>query len=295
MQSAAKCPILVAFEVVEENPNNSEESSSHRNKIQACIFKVGDDCRQDVLALQVIELITRQYIAAGLDLMVSPYGVVPTGHECGIIEVIPNAKSRAQLGEITDGGLLEVFQREYGVPGSRRFEAARSNFIKSSAGYAVISYILQAKDRHNGNIMFDKTGRIIHIDFGFILGISPGGNLGFESAAFKLSYEMAELLDPGSTKSSESFAEFEELCVKGYLAARGAVDSTIAIVEMMVPSQLPCFSRGEPVEELKQRFQLGLNDQQAASFMRRLVRDAYDKWTTGFYDLIQYYQNAIPK
>jgi hypothetical protein len=293
MQSAAKCPILVAFEV-EEKTRNSEECSSHM-KIQACIFKVGDDCRQDVLALQVIELITRQYIAAGLDLMVSPYGVVPTGHECGIIEVIPNAKSRAQLGEITDGGLLEVFQREYGVPGSRRFEAARRNFIKSSAGYAVISYILQAKDRHNGNIMFDKTGRIIHIDFGFILGISPGGNLGFESAAFKLSYEMAELLDPGNTKSSESFADFEELCIKGYLAARGAVDSIIAIVEMMIPSQLPCFSRGEPVEELKQRFQLGLNDQQAASFMRRLVRDAYDKWTTGFYDLIQYYQNAIPK
>jgi phosphatidylinositol 4-kinase A len=64
---------------------------------------------------------------------------------------------------------------------------------------------------------------------------------------------------------------------------------------MMLPSQLPCFSRGRPIEDLERRFHLDLNDVEAAAAMRGLIADAYDKWTTGVYDLIQFYQNAIPK
>jgi len=293
MQSAAKCPILVAFDVAERR--EGDPTGSTVSAVQAAIFKVGDDCRQDVLALQVISLLKDQFDAAGLSLPLVPYGVVPTGHECGIIQVVPHAKSRAQLGELTDGGLFEVFQHEFGLPGSGRFESARSAFISSSAAYAVASYLLQAKDRLNGNIMLDNRGHIIHIDFGYILGISPGGNMGFESAAFKLSYEMTELLDPGNTRNSSHFMRFQELCIKGYLTARSMADSIVATVAMMVPSQLPCFGRGAPIEALRQRFHLEMTDAQAADFMRGLINDAYDKWTTGVYDLIQYYQNRIPK
>lgn len=60
------------------------------------------------------------------------------------------------MGEVTDGGLFEIFQQEYGPVGSARFEEARNKFIVSSAGYAVASLLLQPKDRHNGNLLFDK-------------------------------------------------------------------------------------------------------------------------------------------
>jgi phosphatidylinositol 4-kinase len=289
MQSAAKCPILVAFNVEVEQTDGSFPVPA----VEAAIFKVGDDCRQDVLALQVIELLKLEFDDAALPLPLVPYGVIPTGHECGVIEVVPHAKSRAQLGELTDGGLFEVFQHEFGLPGSARFEAARSALIASSAAYAVASYLIQAKDRHNGNIMIDNHGRIIHIDFGYILGISPGGNMGFESAAFKLSYEMTELLDPGNTRTSPHWLKFQELCIKGYLAARSSADAIVATVAMAESSQLPCFSRGATVDSLRQRFHLEMSDSQAAEFMRGLINDAYDKWTTGVYDLIQYYQNKI--
>lgn len=42
--------------------------------------------------------------------------------------------------------------------------------------------------------------------------------MGFESAAFKLSHEMTQLLDPGSTRRSTQFKMFEQLCIRGYLA-----------------------------------------------------------------------------
>ena len=42
----------------------------------------------------------------------------------------------------------------------------------------------------------------------------------FESAAFKLSHEMTQLLDPSGQRDSSQFHMFEELCVRGFLAVR---------------------------------------------------------------------------
>lgn len=51
-------------------------------------------------------------------------------------------------------------------------------------------------------------GRLVHIDFGFILETSPGGNMRFESAHFKLSHEMTQLLDPSGVMKSETWNQF---------------------------------------------------------------------------------------
>eukprot|EP00951_Prasinocladus_malaysianus_P047688 scaffold651553_cov50-Prasinocladus_malaysianus.AAC.1 len=61
--------------------------------------------------VQVIELLKRTFTVTGLDLYLMPYGVIPTGYECGIIEVVPNSASRASLGETSESGLYDIFQR----------------------------------------------------------------------------------------------------------------------------------------------------------------------------------------
>lgn len=242
-----------------------------------------------------MSVLKREFARSRLPAELVPYGVLPTGYECGIIECIPHSKSRAELGEVSDGGLSAIFARRYGPPGGARYERARDRLVRSEAGAAVASYLLWAKDRHNGNLMLDDSGRMLHIDFGFILGISPGGNLGFESAGFKLSYELAQVIDPGMTKRAPSYRRFVDIAVKGYLIARECADEIVALVAALEPSKLPCFSLPKAPERLRERMRLDLDPDQAAAHFRAVIDDAYDKWTTGFYDYVQYLQNGIPK
>lgn len=55
---------------------------------------------------------------------------------------------------------------------------------------------------------WNSEGRLVHIDFGFILETSPGGNMRFENADFKLSHEMTQLLDPSGSMKSETWNHF---------------------------------------------------------------------------------------
>lgn len=85
------------------------------------------------------------------------------------------------------------------------------------------------------------------------------------------------------------------LCVKGYLAARRYMDGIINTVVLMLDSGLPCFSRGDPIGNLRKRFHPEMTEREAANFMVRVCTDAYNKWTTAGYDLIQYLQQGIEK
>ena len=78
------------------------------------------------------------------------------------------------MGRAKVNDLAEYFLQTFGNYESISYQKARYNFIKSMAAYSLICYILQVKDRHNGNIMIDGDGHIVHIDFGFLFDIGPG-------------------------------------------------------------------------------------------------------------------------
>lgn len=153
------------------------------------------------------------------------------------------------------------------------------------------TYLLQVKDRHDGNILMDNEGHLIHIDFGFMLSNSPG-YVGFESAPFKLSQEYIELL--GGLHSVE-FAKFKDLMFKGFLELRKHADRIMVLLDIMQKeSTLPCFYSGEAaLAHLRQRFHLTLTDTQLRQVVDRLVISSAYNVFTKLYDTFQYYSNGI--
>lgn len=304
LQSHAKAPFMATFRIKKEKGGLEETGDVLEDAIeseavptdnsyevwQSAIFKVGDDCRQDVLALQMIAAFRGIFHSVGLDVYVFPYRVTATAPGCGVIDVLPNSVSRDMLGREAVNGLYEYFVSRYGNEDSLKFQQARNNFVKSMAAYSLISFLLQFKDRHNGNIMIDDQGHILHIDFGFCFDIAPGG-VKFERAPFKLTAEMVSVM--GGSMNHQSFKWFEELSVKAFLAARMHVEKLSQIVLLMMDSGLPCF-RPESVEHFKQRFVLDKTEREAADFMKDLIKRSYSSYSTGVYDHFQLMTNGIP-
>ncbi|KAJ0361735.1 hypothetical protein COL154_006672 [Colletotrichum chrysophilum] len=304
LQSHAKAPYMATFRIKKakgglEEVNdmleeaNKKDQQPQENTIevwQSAIFKVGDDCRQDVLALQMIAAFRGIFHNVGLDVYVNPYRVTATAPGCGVIDVLPNSVSRDMLGREAVNGLYDYFISKYGNEDSLRFQQARSNFVKSMAAYSIISFLLQFKDRHNGNIMIDDAGHILHIDFGFCFDIAPGG-IKFERAPFKLTQEMLAVM--GGSPHHQSFKWFEELCVKAFLASRQHCEKLSQIVLLMMDSGLPCF-KPESVQHFKERFVLERSEREAADFVKDLIRRSANSYSTGVYDQFQLLTNGIP-
>ncbi|KAJ3375322.1 phosphatidylinositol-4- kinase [Allomyces arbusculus] len=287
LQSHAKAPFLATFQIERQTlvaPFRTERVW------QSAIFKVGDDCRQDVLALQLIALFKSIFAAAHLDLYLFPYRVVATAPGCGVIEVIPKAISRDMMGREKINSLYDYFVAKYGLPHTAKFRAAQHNFITSVAGYSVILYLLQIKDRHNGNVMIDDDGHLLHIDFGFILDISPGG-INFESSPFKLTSEMIQIIGPMGT---DSYKHFQNCVVQAFLAARPFAAEVVAMVQLLAESGLPCFKGEATLRKLRARFVLDKSDRDAAKFMMDRINESYENKRTVWYDEFQKQTNGIP-
>jgi phosphatidylinositol 4-kinase len=127
---------------------------------------------------------------------VRPYEILATGPNCGLIEVVSDALSIHSVKEKIgpNSMIIDYFKLQFGKEKSDRYKKAKDNFCNSLAAYSLVCYILQIKDRHNGNILLDIEGHLVHIDFGFLLSNAPGKGVKLETAPFKLTQEMIDVL-----------------------------------------------------------------------------------------------------
>lgn len=268
-------------------------------EVVGLMSKSNDDLRQEVFIMQMIHYYKSVFAKANIPVWLKTYRILSTSSSTGLIEVLVDATSidglkKSEGFPYEEGGMRAYFERTYGGPKSKAFKAAQRNFMQSLAGYSIISYLLGLKDRHNGNIMIDTRGHLIHIDFGFVMGMAPGNDFSMERAPFKLTKEYVEVM---GGLDSECFKEYENLVVQGFNEARKNSQIALGLVEiMMYKSKYPCFSgkfgNGVALKQFERRLMLHVPEGVVETHARNLLKQSYDHWGTNFYDKFQKWSNG---
>ena len=254
------------------------------------LVKSNDDLRQEQLASQLIHQMGIILAQAKSPAWLYPYEIIAITDNGGVMEAIPDTISIDSLkrNDKNFTTLKDFYERHFGSPGCDEHANAKANFVESLAAYSIVCFLLQVKDRHNGNILLDNKGHLIHIDFGFFFLSSPGKNSGFESAPFKLTRDFVDLMDG---PDSATFRKFREICYKTFLELRKNCYQIIILVEMLMEGNedLNCF-RGRPedaVRGLQERFRLDLNDRACMEYVNSLINESLENWRTRWYDRYQ--------
>ena len=255
------------------------------------IVKARDDLRQEQFASQLIKACALTLDNEKVPVRLPAYDVVATGPDSGLIEALPDTVSLDALRkhDLAYSGLLDLFRRRFTT--QKALQKARKVFVESLAPACVVSYLLQLKDRHNGNILLHASGAVAHVDYGYLLASSPGGNMGFEAAPFKLTRDFLEVL------GHDLLPLFRDLCHRTFVCLRRNSDKLLLLAEMAAAGcdHLPCFDgrAREALDGLKRRFRPELSERQCRAFMNSLIREASMHWRTRAYDGYQTCCNGI--
>ncbi|THH11009.1 hypothetical protein EW145_g927 [Phellinidium pouzarii] len=252
------------------------------------IFKDGDDMRQDQLVIQLFTLMDRLLRKENLDLKLSPYAVLATGPSQGMAQYIPSMTIAAIVSEY-NGSLLNYLRAHHPDEGSvGTFGVKKSvldNFVRSCAGYSVMTYILGVGDRHLDNLLLAPDGHFFHVDFGYILGRDPKPF----PPPVKVCPEMIEAM--GGTHSPE-FARFQNLCFVAYTIIRKSANLILNLVSLMGEANIPDISYRDVHEQLQEKFQLHLSEEDAIKELEKQLRGSstYHNFLDRMHGVAQYWR-----
>eukprot|EP00064_Thunnus_orientalis_P010360 superscaffoldBa00001402_g10386 len=234
------------------------------------IFKDGDDLRQDMLILQILLIMESIWETESLDLCLLPYGCISTGNRIGMIEIVKDANTIANIQQSVVGStgafkdeILYQWLRDKCVS-EDKFQQAVERFLYSCGGYCVATYVLGIGDRHNDNIMITESGNLFHIDFGHILGnYKSFMGISKEWVPFVLTPDFLYVMGTSGKKSSPHFQKFQDVCVKAYLALRHHTNLLIILFSMMLMTGMPQLTSKEDIEYIREALTVGRSEDEA--------------------------------
>ncbi|WVF72152.1 hypothetical protein IAT40_006964 [Kwoniella sp. CBS 6097] len=267
-------PLLIWFETADSarafEDDNSPDTPVTITQDYPIIFKNGDDLRQDQLVIQLFTLMDRLLRKENLDLRLSPYSVLATSKIEGMVQFVPSKSLAAIMAEF--GSLQNYLRQDHaddGALGSYGIEAAvMDTFVRSCAGYSVLTYVLGVGDRHLDNLMLAPDGHFFHVDFGYILGRDPKPY----PPPVKVCKEMVDAM--GGTSSSH-YARFQSLCYTAFIGLRKNANLILNLVALMVDAGIQDIQL-EPdkaVWKVQEKFMLDLSEEDAIKQFEALLND----------------------
>ena len=273
-------PLLLHFRTTAVMDSSSSSARS-QGKSQthgkySTIFKTGDDMRQDQLVIQIIELMNNLLLKENLDLKLTPYRILATSPQAGVVQFIPSTPISAVSSKYK-GSVLAYLRANnpdaLGPLGVRK--ETMDTYIRSCAGYCVITYILGVGDRHLDNLLLQPSGHFFHIDFGFILGRDPKPF----APLIKLCKEMVEGL--GGTTSPQ-YAQFKQYCFTAYTTLRKSSSLVLNLFSLMVQSSVTDVRMieeqmggvGGAVGKVRERFHLDVTEEEAVRLLDQVLADS---------------------
>jgi phosphatidylinositol 3-kinase len=244
------------------------------------IFKTGDDLRQDQLVIQIITLMDRLLRKENLDLKLTPYRILATSTSAGAFQFVPSMSIAAAC-QKHKGSLLAYLRAnnpDDSAPLGVRKEAM-DTYIKSCAGYCVITYLLGVGDRHLDNLLLAPDGRFFHVDFGYILGRDPKPF----APQMKLCREMIEGM--GGSQHANYLA-FKSYAFTAWSTLRKSSNLLLNLFALMQGANIPDIKveREGSVGKVRERMWLGRSEGEAEILFERLIEESMGDWKAGVID-----------
>jgi len=195
---------------------------------------------------------------------------VPQSHHWCKHQSLPGLR-QAFNGTIIDNPIQDFLRSAAYNEGDPYFikKNVMSNYVKSCAGYSVITYILGVGDRHLDNILLHQNGYLLHCDYSFILGQDPKTYL-----PMRITEEMVKGF---GGKDSDNFAKFLGYVGAAFLTLRrpNNLHALLSLMRIMVHTNMSDLSiKQSPLEailSMRGRFRLDLSNDEALAYIEQVV------------------------
>lgn len=245
------------------------------------IYKIGDDLRQDMFVLQLINVMNQLWILEEQDLSVLTFTCMQTAERRGFIEMVTNAET---LKEIQKGEVMKAFKTgcinewlKSHNPNPNNFKKAVRNFTKSCAAYSVATYLLGIGDRHNDNIMVKYTGHMFHIDFGKYLGDAQTFvGIKRDRTPMLFTLDMFYVINQGK-QANALFQGFVEMCCKAFQILRKNYHLLLTLIELMISSGIPGLNKNA-IQFVYKNLMIDMDEDHASNAFKKLIHESLSRF-----------------